>query len=212
MTKKSNIFMNFIYSFSIFIATSLLTTTAGAMLKSKVYGYIAGYFFAILILYIIYRKKIKFDIKNFKEDFKKYGLNVFIVSAILIASEVGLALLFRKLGLDSANQNYAIDLINDNKIMLLYCILLSPIFEELCFRLPYHYSKNNKLLTYIVYSVIFGLTHLMGITDLLSLIYIIPYLLLAFGVGYGFYKSDNILMSTIVHIINNSLAIMLILL
>lgn len=211
MTKKSNILMNFIYSFSIFIVTSLLTTYVGSIIKNKIFGYILGYLIAILLLYIIYRKKIKFDFKNFKDDFKKYGLNIFIVSSILIASEVALSLLFKHFGINSANQSYGIDLINENKIMILYCVLLSPVFEELCFRLPYHYSTSNKILTYIVYSCIFAFTHLMGITDLISLVYAIPYLLLAFGVGYGFYKSDNILMSTMIHIINNSLAIMLIL-
>jgi membrane protease YdiL (CAAX protease family) len=51
-----------------------------------------------------------------------------------------------------------------------------------------------------------------GVSTPIEIVYIIPYLLLSFGIGYGFYKSGNILMSTVIHILNNILAIMIILL
>lgn len=213
MTKKMNLFYCFIYSFAIFVVSSFILTIIQSIFQNEAISYNISNVVCIAILYAIYRKKIKTDFKNFKDDFKNIFPKVFIVSIILLAVETALATIFGNLGIDSPNQSYAIDLIKSNTIpMIIYCAITTPIFEELCFRLPYHYSTNNKVLTFIVYSVVFTSTHLLGVSELSSLLYIIPYLLLAFGIGYPFYKSDNIIMSTIVHIINNSLAIMLILL
>ena len=211
MTKKRNIFFCFLYSFSIFVVSSFILITCKDLLRGETLGYNIGYVIIITILYSIYRKKIKEDFKNFKTDFKKVFPKAFIVSIILIALETIIALVLGKLGISSPNQMYATELLRSNKLMILYSALLGPVFEELCFRLPYHYSTNNKLITFITYTVLFATVHLLSVSDILSLLYIIPYLLLGFGIAYPFYKSDNILMSTIVHIINNSLGIMLIL-
>ena len=213
MTKNSNVFIRFLYSFSIYIVASFIYLAVNSYFKDTVISYTISTAVTILILYTIFRNKIKKDIINFKDDFKNNLPHIIVVPAILIGLEIIVSLILSKLGIYSSNQLAGEDIIkNSNFLIIFYTTILAPIFEEMVFRLPYHYSSSNKILTYIVYSVVFALTHIMTIDNLLSLIYIIPYLLLSFGIGYNFYKTDNIFMSTIVHIINNSIAVMLILL
>ena len=213
MTKNSNVFIRFLYSFSIYIVASFIYLAVNSYFKDTVISYSISTAVTILILYSIFRNKIKKDIINFKDDFKNNLPHIIVVPAILIGLEIIASLILSKLGIYSSNQLAGEDIIkNSNFLIIFYTAILAPMFEEMVFRLPYHYSSSNKVLTYIVYSVVFALTHIMTVDNLLSLIYIIPYLLLSFGIGYNFYKTDNIFMSTIVHIINNSIAVMLILL
>ncbi len=216
MTKESNLFITFLKSFGSYIVFALMvgigTDILGrnTILKSCA-ELISGIIF-LVCAYSIYRKKIKTDIKNFKEDFKKYGKNILLISTILIVAEILINILLTSFGIKSGNQSLAIsELSRSNIPMILYYIIVGTIAEETCFRLPYAYCKSNKLVKYIFYSVIFASIHIFASSSLIELLYIIPYLSLSFGIGYGFYKTDNILMSTMVHIINNSIAIMLIL-
>ena len=213
MTKNSNVFIKFLCSFSIYIVASFIYLAVNSYFKDTVISYSISTAVTILILYSIFRNKIKKDIINFKDDFKNNLPHIIVIPAILIGLEIIASLILSKLGIYSSNQLTGEDIIkNSNFLIIFYTAILAPIFEEMVFRLPYHYSSSNKILTYIVYSVVFALTHIMTVDNLLSLIYIIPYLLLSFGIGYNFYKTDNIFMSTLVHIINNSIAVMLILL
>ena len=213
MTKNSNVFIKFLCSFSIYIVASFIYLAVNSYFKDTVISYTISTAVTILILYSIFRNKIKKDIINFKDDFKNNLPHIIVIPAILIGLEIIASLILSKLGIYSSNQLTGEDIIkNSNFLIIFYTAILAPIFEEMVFRLPYHYSSSNKVLTYIVYSIVFALTHIMTVDNLLSLIYIIPYLLLSFGIGYNFYKTDNIFMSTLVHIINNSIAVMLILL
>lgn len=212
MTKKCNIFMAFLKSFAILIASSMITLAIQGIFKSEDLGTLFGYVVCIAGLYGIYRNKIKEDIKNFKDDFKKYFPKTLLVSTILIILEIIISLILKKNGLISVNQNVAEVMIKESPIlMFISSAILAPIAEELTFRMPYYYAKGNKIFIYIFYSIVFASVHLFGIADLITLLYFIPYLLLSLGIGYGFYKSNNIFMSTIIHILNNIIAIMLIL-
>ncbi len=213
MTKNGNVFIRFLYSFSIYIVASFIYLAVNSYFKDTVISYTISTAITILILYSMFRNKIKKDIINFKDDFKNNLPHIIVVPAILIGLEIIVSLILSKLGIYSSNQLAGEDILkNSNFLIIFYTAILAPVFEEMVFRLPYHYSTSNKVLTDIVYSVVFALSHIMTVDNLLSLIYIIPYLLLSFGIGYNFYKTDNIFMSTLVHIINNSIAVMLILL
>ena len=217
MTKESNLFITFLKSFSSYIVFTLVLGLGNAILAKAGYlkyctELISGLIFVVLV-YSVYRKKIKKDFKNFKKDFKENWLKVLLVSGGLILLEIVVYQLLLHFGITSNNQDVAIQEINGSTIpLIIYFIFIGTIVEESCFRLPYSYCNSNKLVTYIFYSVVFASIHLLLSTSLLELLYVIPYLALSFGIGYGFYKTDNILMSTMVHIINNFLGIMLILL
>ena len=86
--------------------------------------------------------------------------------------------------------------------------MIAPIKEEFIYRLPF-INNNNKTLNYIIYSLIFASIHLLTINNAIEIIFIIPYLILSFSIGYSLYKTDNILVSTILHMLNNLINIML---
>ena len=218
MIKKHNLFITFLISFGSYIIYVLAQSLGNSMLSrndilSSYKELIVGILF-IVLMFSLYRKRINESFKSFIKDFKSNWLKILLVSGILIGLEIGISLLLQHFNIYSGNQLEAANELKHSGIpTLIYFAIVGTIVEECCFRLPYTMvDNNNKLVTYIFYSIVFASIHLLMTTSLLSLLYIIPYLLLSFGIGYGFYKTDNILMSTIVHIINNCIGIMLILL
>ena len=218
MTKESNLLITFLKSFGSYIVYVLIMGLGVEILSRNnnlrdFKELITGIIF-IVLAYSIYRKKINECFKNFKEDLKNNWLKILLVSGGLIVLELIISLLLQHFGIISPNQTEsAKELTKAGVPLIIYYALTGTIAEEICFRLPYAYCNNkNKLITYIFFSIVFASIHLLQTTALIELLYVIPYLLLSFGIGYGFYKTDNILMSTIVHIINNSIGIMLILL
>jgi len=217
MTKESNLFITFLKSFCIYIVYALITQLgaeilAGANLNKDIIRIISGIIF-ISFIYAIYRDKIKEYFKNFTKDFKENWLNILLISGGLIIAEIICYQLLLHFGITSGNQGVLESEMKHASIpLIIYYIFIGTISEECCFRLPYAYCNANKLTKYIFYSIAFASIHLLMTTSLIELLYVIPYLLLSFGIGYGFYKTNNVLMSTITHIINNFLGIMLILL
>ena len=104
------------------------------------------------------------------------------------------------------NQDQIIDLISSYKIlMILLCAILIPFTEEVVFRYSLGSLIKNKVVFVIVSSILFGIMH--GI-ELATLLYIF------IGAIYAiiYIKTDkNIIASTIAHVINNIIGIILIL-
>ena len=218
MTKESNLFITFLKSFSSYIIYILVLGLGVEIISKnnnlKDYAQLLSGIVFVVLAYSVYRKKINESFKNFLKDIKSDGFRVFIMSFLFIVLEIVVFKILTLCGINSPNQIESMrELKNATIPLIIYYTLIGTISEEICFRLPYVYcNSKNKLVTYIFYSVVFASIHLLLTSSLLELLYVIPYLLLSFGIGYGFYKTDNILLSTIVHIINNSLGIMLILL
>ena len=218
MTKESNLLITFLKSFGSYIVYILILGLGVDILSKnnvlKDYKELISGILFIIFAYSIYRKKINECFKNFISDLKNNWLKILLISGGLIIFEIICSQLLIHFGIVSANQvESAKELTKAGIPLIIYYGLVGTIVEEICFRLPYSYCNNkNKLITYIFFSIVFASIHLLQSTSLIELLYIIPYLSLSFGIGYGFYKTDNILMSTIVHIINNSIGIMLILL
>ena len=85
-------------------------------------------------------------------------------------------------------------------------LIIFPVLETLMFFYPYHNIKNRKL-AFIVYTIVFAILHMITVSSLGDLLYIIPYTLLSFAITYGYYKSNNICYPIIVHILNNVIAL-----
>ena len=157
----------------------------------------------ILIISYIYKDIIINNIKNIKKNFNKkiflIGLILIIIS--IISSEI-IRLLFKY---DSFNNDLVINNIKTYKYLYAFnVIIITPFLEELIFRLPYHDNKNK--ISFIVCVLIFASLH---ITNLKDLIYIIPYLLPVIGLTLNYYKTDNIFISYLLHLINNLISVLL---
>lgn len=162
------------------------------------------------IFILIYRKdytKEKFiqlkDNKVIKDCFKIWllGLAFMIVTNIIISYYVG-----NIAGNETANRT----VINTHFIYaILSMIIISPIIEEILFRLSIRKFIDNKYLYFIFSSIIFGYVHVIGSVGL-DVLYIIPYTSLGLAFSYIHYKHDNILCSTLMHIIHNLICIIII--
>lgn len=82
-------------------------------------------------------------------------------------------------------------------------IIIAPIVEEIVFRLSFN-NISNKYLYLISSSLVFSLLHALGsFSNLISIIYILPYLVLGISFGIIYYRSENIFASIIIHLLHN---------
>lgn len=82
-------------------------------------------------------------------------------------------------------------------------IIIVPIVEEIVFRLSFN-NISNKYLYLITSSLVFSLLHAVGsFNNLISIIYILPYLVLGIAFGLIYYQSENIFDSIIIHSLHN---------
>ena len=153
--------------------------------------------------------------KIFKEDFFKISSwgNFWGQVGIGLACTFGAAILGNSIVMllgttDTAANQEAIEsaLAATPFLMIITVIFLGPIVEEIIFRLVLMNLFNWKpVFNIIISSFVFGLIHvLVG-----GWIHIIPYFLMGLVFGYFYLKNNNIWHVTILHILHNSLTVLL---
>ena len=89
-------------------------------------------------------------------------------------------------------------------------VIYAPFVEEIIFRKSIRDFVSNKWVYAVLSGFIFGGLHVLtSITDITSLLYLIPYCSLGFVFALLYTKSNNIFSSIMVHAIHNSLALVL---
>lgn len=174
----------------------------------------------ILILFIIYRKILINDFKNylkkFRENFDISFKFYFVGLVIMIVSNLTITLFFS--GAKANNEDAVRSLIDLYPTYMLFSVsIYAPFVEELIFRksikdgvLSFGDSKITKYLYIIISGLIFSSLHVVGMVNSnLDYLYIIPY----FGLGAAFaslyYKTDNIFSSISMHSLHNTVTIIL---
>ena len=168
--------------------------------------------FEIIILSIIifiYRKDIVHDFKHFKKcHFSKYirfwfaALGLMMISSIVINMFTNIS--------TSTNQEIVEDTFYKAPIFTtILTILFAPILEELVFRLSFRKMfKTDKL--FIIFSgLFFGFLYVSQPNSLLELLYIIPYSIPGCIFAYTLVKSKNIFVPIGLHMMHNTLMIIL---
>lgn len=205
--KKNNIFKAFFTSFGLFLLLSFITAIVLSFTSDRSTVYLISYIISLLVLIYIYKDIIILNIKSFKEDFTKNWiscLRMYIIFTILMV--ITNYSLFHFLGLIAENEEAARQLLLDNPLkMIIVTAILGPLVEEIVFKLPYH--DLNKKYVFIFYSVIFALTHISLSINPLNYLFAISYLFLSFGISYSYYKTNNIIVSMLFHILNNCITI-----
>ena len=167
---------------------------------------------------LIYLKDLKNDFKDFKTNYKKIllttlkywliGTIIMIVSSILIAlSGIG----------DNTNQEANINMLDKAPIVEILCALVfGPILEELVFRRGLKNFTSNKHVYAITTGLIFAFIHIISSisnnSDIIMLIYLIPYGSLGIAFGYAYKKTNNIFGTITFHSIHNLISLLEILL
>lgn len=166
------------------------------------------------ILIKIYYKDIKNNLYkyfnyNFKTNLKTsisywgVGLSIMYISNIIIGIITN--------GKIAENEEAVRSLIDASPLYMAFSVMVyAPIAEELVFRKSFREFINSKWIYALVSGIIFGGLHaLTSITDMISLLYLIPYCSLGIIFGLLYYKTDNIFSTIIVHSLHNTLALIL---
>ena len=166
-----------------------------------------------LFLTIVYRKDFKKDYLNYKNNFinnvDKYVWLWIFALVVMSLSNVLISLIS---GSDVSNNEQAIR--NITKLFPIYSIistsLLAPITEELAYRKTIRNIFINKKLSIIMSGIIFGLAHVIGTyTNLIDLLYIIPYGVFGAVFMYIYFDSDSIFSTITIHLIHNTLLVIM---
>ena len=170
-------------------------------------------YFLLTIYYIyIYRKIFLKDLKNINKKNIIFTISLWIIGFLLMMlSNYIINYLIFDSGI-SANEAANRDLLFNHTITysILMCLIL-PFLEEVCFRLEF--KENIKKTTYfiLISSFLFAIVHIINISSLLELIYLIPYLILGLTFSIIYQKTDCIYMNILAHILHNTLCVIAIL-
>lgn len=166
-----------------------------------------------IILIIIYRKTLKNDLKKFTNNFGEYSD---IAIKYWILGFIAMVITNLIIGLISpikiANNEQGVrEIISSIPFISFFSIcFFGPISEELIFRKSFKDCFNNKWLFIFISGFVFGALHVIGsIYSLYDLLYIFPYASLGISFAYIYYKTDNIYSSIFVHVLHNSILVLL---
>ena len=190
-----------------------------ASFTAQGYGNATSYLIMFVVGIIFMRNDLKDDFFSFKEE-KKFFIPYTAIAAVVFT---GLAFLISYLiGLavkESANQTTIVSIMKTNALvpMIISTIIFAPVVEELIYRkCVFHFSRNLRIyVRYIISIVLFTLPHVITSIGQFSVgsyfLMIIPYVIDAFMLALIYHKGKfNIYTSTICHILNNILAIILV--
>ncbi len=169
----------------------------------------------LTILFIIYRKALKKDFKNFTKNLYE-NLDIAIKYYLLGVLGMVITNLFINIVLQGGGSNN--EKIVQNMIgtmpylMILIAGIIAPIIEEIVFRKTYLDACKNKYLYLFLSSFIFGIMHILTsdtTPTIIDILYFIPYSCLGLSFAYMDYKQKNIFPSICMHILHNTLLIIL---
>lgn len=165
----------------------------------------------LMTLIFVYLKKFVIDLKDFKKKFKFYfnnyikffflNIGLMMIANILISSIVNTSI---------TNQKYVEALLFNYPIYaIISAIIIAPFTEELIFRLNFRNIFKSNILFIIISGLVFGSMHFMSAKSIQELLYIIPYSIPGCVFAYTLTKSDNIFVPISLHMLHNTLMIVL---
>ncbi len=213
-------------AFSPFLITVLSATPLANSYIGKNIIFLVSEILILACLIAIFHKRFFKDFKDFKKNYKKYLKKVIpywvIGFIIMMFSNIVINLIITPDGMaanEAANRNILGQLPIYSVISM--CII-GPICEELMFRVSFRKAFSNIIVYSLFTGLFFAAMHVTTgieswhISYLLKhwqeLLYFIPYGSIGFALGYSFYKTDNIFSSISLHVMHNSLTVLLILL
>ena len=117
----------------------------------------------------------------------------------------------------SANQDAIVNMTNNAPLlMIITTVIIAPFLEEMIFRVGIFqlFYNKNRLLAYLLSGLGFGFVHIMAglfSGDISQLLYWFPYSLLGFMLCHIYEKRDTIFAPMIVHMMNNLIAMIIVL-
>lgn len=167
--------------------------------------YLVVYFLSTIIFLFLYKNDLKNDWSNLKNDFLKnikhslfywfIGCSIMIITTHLLD--------FFSIPLINQEENIALfkEIPFTETIILIF---FTPIMEELAFRKSFNSSFSSRSIYLIVTSSLFAFLHIASsLNNLLSWLYLIPYMTLGLTLGFTYKKTNNIFYSIFLHAFHN---------
>ena len=208
MNKKKVILINllvfifyFIYTITPALIIYFFNIKFSNDLQKEIY-YILTAVIYMLIIILIYKKELLFDIKNIKiKNFIKY-IPIYLIGIVFMSLSNALVYKITNMQI-SENESAIREYIKLFPIYMSFStVIFSPFIEEITFRKVFRNIINNKYIFIIISGVIFGLIHTNSfkVNDLFSSI---PYIIMGIDFAYIYYKSDNIFTTIAFHSMHN---------
>ncbi len=165
------------------------------------------------ILFLMYRKDLKKDFKDFwknKENYMDTGIRCWIIGLlIMFASNFILNFLLKAGG--AANEKTVQTMIKTLPIlMIIDAGFIAPFNEEIVFRKTLKDIFKNKWPFIILSFLLFGGVHVVSSAKtILDYLYIIPYGALGAAFAYSYYKTNNLFTSITLHMLHNIILILI---
>ena len=170
--------------------------------------------FLALMLFLIYKKDLIKDFKDFKKNFKDYSdiiIKYWLLGFLFMVFSNLIIGLFSPLS-KATNEEAVRSIIYSTPFLaFLITSLLAPFTEEVIFRKSIKDAIKNKWLFILVSGIFFGALHVVGeIESLYGILYIIPYSSLGIAFALIYYNTNNIYSSIFAHFLHNTLSFFLV--
>ena len=169
----------------------------------------------LLILFILYRKELRYEFKLFFSNWKRNidtGFSCWIVGMIIMI--LSNSILIQVFHSDGANNEKIVQSMVDAApvFMAFNVCLLAPIIEEIVFRKTLKDVFKNPIFFIIISFLTFGIAHVISMaTSVIDWLYIIPYGALGGVFALAYYKTDSIWTTIFLHMFHNTLVFLIIL-
>lgn len=213
---KNNLIKNIVILLSYFFYEFIIICILGILgidisklnfLQKNIYLFIVDGIYLIGLIWL-YRKELKEEIKDFKNNGSNYILKyapLYLIGVIVMG--VTNSILFNITGMEvSTNEQTVRTLIKYYPIYMTFSsVIYAPIVEELIFRKSIKKFFNNGVLFVLVSGIMFGLIHVIstGNESLNELLMGIPYIIIGIDIAYIYYKTKNIFTTIIIHSMHN---------
>lgn len=208
------ILIYFIYSYLQLGFLDLLHVDYQAMsLSLKVIYLIITDVIEMLVLVFLFRKKLKEDVQDLKKNHENYFKTYFkywlLALAVMMISN--LIIMFITENQTSGNEEAVRRLIIRSPIYAYFSsVIYAPFVEELIFRRSIRNVIPIDSLFIVVSGFIFGGLHILtGYSGPLDLLYLVPYCVPGLIFAYILTKTDNVLVSTGIHLMHNGIMVSL---
>lgn len=195
----------------VFLISMILMFIVPIFIDNKIVDIVTEILILLMVI-ILFRKDLKRDFKYFKEYFREYNSYIWKMFGISLSVLIVLSISIRLYtGINTAtNQSNLLEAFYKMPIYiaLLACIY-APLTEELLFRGIFRKVINNKYIFIILSGVVFGALHVVDdFKSIQELLYILVYSSLGIFLSSVYYKTNNLCTNIYFHFIQNSLAIL----
>ncbi len=165
------------------------------------------YTLILLVLFLIYHKRLINDFENFKKEYLDTALKNWLIGLVIMyISNIIIGLIVHDIPVNETQNRLLLEKYPISNIITM--VFIGPLLEEITFRASFK-NAFSKWFTFAGFTaIIFGLAHIAEF-NLLEFLFVIPYGALGFFFAKTFYETDNIYSSFIIHMLHNALCIII---